>query len=231
VARLFGRGKGRDEAPVEGPGSQTGRAPSGIIITSGLEDWVPSDVAEPPAPAEGAASPTVSDWVPPGMPEPTSQAAGSERRRSTVNQVPPELRDALPPDTAPVTPPTAERELKKTLADVRRELEQTREETVRLHARLHKLEGAGAVAGTAQPADEGEEPEPTTTAGQRDVRVNLNTASVDDLMALPGLGRRAAERIVAHRETRGPFTSVSGLLAVEGFHHDRIRRFGDRAVV
>jgi competence ComEA-like helix-hairpin-helix protein len=137
------------------------------------------------------------------------------------------VREELPPGEAPVQPPTAERELKKTLADVRRELELTREETVRLHARLHKLEGAGASQTPVEdsPADDDE----PTTLGE--VRVNLNTASVDELMALPGLGRRAAERIVAHRETRGPFTSVSGLLAVEGFHHDRIRRFGNRAVV
>jgi competence ComEA-like helix-hairpin-helix protein len=72
-------------------------------------------------------------------------------------------------------------------------------------------------------------PAPPRSAG--DGRVNLNTASVDELMLLPGLGRRAAERIVAHREANGPFTSLDDLHGVEGFHDERIRRIADSAHV
>jgi competence protein ComEA len=61
--------------------------------------------------------------------------------------------------------------------------------------------------------------------------VNLNTASVDELVTLPGVGRRAAERLVEYREARGPLRSVGALLAVEGFNADRIARLRGRATV
>lgn len=224
MAKLFGRGKRGDEAPAEGPGSQTGRRPSGIMLTSGLEDWVPPEVAEAPTRPEEPSSATAADWLPPGLPEPTSRGAGPERRRSTITEIPPELRVVQPPGTALAQPPSPERELKKTLAEVRRELELTREETARLRARINRLEGEPAPAASAEAADL-----PPSDPGE--LRVNINTASVDELMALPGLGRRAAERIVEYRERRGPFTAVKGLLGVEGFNVDRIKRFGNRAVV
>jgi competence ComEA-like helix-hairpin-helix protein len=64
-----------------------------------------------------------------------------------------------------------------------------------------------------------------------DGRVNLNTASPDELMTLPGVGRRAAERIVAQRDSGGPFTSLQDLAAIEGFHAERIRRLAEDAEV
>jgi competence ComEA-like helix-hairpin-helix protein len=65
----------------------------------------------------------------------------------------------------------------------------------------------------------------------RDGRINLNTASADELMTLPGVGRRAAERIVAQREIAGPFTSLEDLAAIEGFHAERIKRIAEDAEV
>ncbi len=46
--------------------------------------------------------------------------------------------------------------------------------------------------------------------------VDVNTAGVEELAQLPGLGPSTAQRIVLHRTTRGPFTSVDGLLDVPG---------------
>ncbi len=45
-------------------------------------------------------------------------------------------------------------------------------------------------------------------------RVNLNTASADDLHAKLGISLDFARRIVAYRTTHGPFTAVSQLLLV-----------------
>jgi competence ComEA-like helix-hairpin-helix protein len=46
--------------------------------------------------------------------------------------------------------------------------------------------------------------------------VDLNTAGVEELSQLPGLGPTTAARIVEHRQAHGPFTSADALLAVPG---------------
>ena len=46
--------------------------------------------------------------------------------------------------------------------------------------------------------------------------VSLNQATPDQLETLDGVGPKIAERIVAHRDARGPFTSNEGLLSVSG---------------
>ena len=47
-------------------------------------------------------------------------------------------------------------------------------------------------------------------------RVNINSASADELEALPGIGRAIAERIVAHRSQHGPFRRVEHVMLVRG---------------
>lgn len=47
-------------------------------------------------------------------------------------------------------------------------------------------------------------------------KVNLNTADVDRLVSLPGIGPVLAERIVVHREAHGPFASLEALKEVPG---------------
>ncbi len=46
--------------------------------------------------------------------------------------------------------------------------------------------------------------------------VNLNTATVDELDTLPGVGPATAAAIIAHREQNGPFASVDDLGNVRG---------------
>jgi competence protein ComEA len=46
--------------------------------------------------------------------------------------------------------------------------------------------------------------------------VNINTATADELEALPGIGPVLAQRIVDYREQHGPFRSVRDLLNVSG---------------
>ena len=47
-------------------------------------------------------------------------------------------------------------------------------------------------------------------------RININTASPDELEALPGIGRVIAERIVTHRSQHGPFRRVEHVMLVRG---------------
>ncbi len=47
-------------------------------------------------------------------------------------------------------------------------------------------------------------------------RLDLNSATLDDLAALPGLGRERARRIIRRRELGGRFRSVEELREVRG---------------
>lgn len=52
--------------------------------------------------------------------------------------------------------------------------------------------------------------------------INLNTATAEELTRLPGIGEVLARRIVDYRSAHGPFSSVDGLLEVEGLGEKRV---------
>ena len=52
--------------------------------------------------------------------------------------------------------------------------------------------------------------------------VNINTAGVRELMLLPGIGEVFAQRIVAYRDTHGPFQAPEELMNVEGIGEKRM---------
>jgi competence protein ComEA len=47
-------------------------------------------------------------------------------------------------------------------------------------------------------------------------KVNINTATADQLSALPGVGEKLAARIVEYRQKSGGFKSVQELMNVKG---------------
>ncbi len=58
--------------------------------------------------------------------------------------------------------------------------------------------------------------------------ININTASKDELMLLPGIGETYAERILIYRQDHGPFRSIDDLSRVKGIGKKtlaRIREF------
>ena len=54
--------------------------------------------------------------------------------------------------------------------------------------------------------------------------LNINRADLTALQTLPGVGPALARRIVAHRETHGPFRSPADLLQVSGVGAKRYAR-------
>jgi len=69
----------------------------------------------------------------------------------------------------------------------------------------------GAAAPVAAPAEsEARKPAaPTRT-------IDLNTATVEQLVEVPGIGQALAERIVEFRQKEGPFRRVEDLMKVRG---------------
>ena len=51
---------------------------------------------------------------------------------------------------------------------------------------------------------------------REDGKIDLNSADIELLKTLPGIGEVRARAIVSHRDTNGDFTSVDGLLDVNG---------------
>lgn len=64
-------------------------------------------------------------------------------------------------------------------------------------------------------------------SSQDDGRVNINTASVEELMTLPGIGQSKAESIVAYRTEHGSFGSAEELMNVEGIKEGVFNRVKD----
>lgn len=66
-----------------------------------------------------------------------------------------------------------------------------------------------------------------TAATQQGAKLDLNKATAEELMTLPGIGEVLAGRIVAYREAHGGFSSIDELAQVEGIGEKRIDAIRD----
>ena len=73
---------------------------------------------------------------------------------------------------------------------------------------------------TTAPAPSGTQP--VTLPQQIMGKININTATIDQLMLLPGIGQVLAQNIIDYRNTHGNFQKTADLLLVEGIGEQRL---------
>lgn len=73
--------------------------------------------------------------------------------------------------------------------------------------------------------------EPSMQQYYIDGKMNINTASLTDLIQLPGIGKTLAERIIKFREAYGVFTTIDELLDVDGIGGAKLNAIKDYITV
>lgn len=61
--------------------------------------------------------------------------------------------------------------------------------------------------------------------------IDLNSATMEELMALPGIGETYARRILDYREKNGPYRAVEELLNVDGIGESRLESIYDLVTI
>ena len=69
------------------------------------------------------------------------------------------------------------------------------------------------------------------SASQKKDTVNINTASKEELMTLPGIGESRADAVIACREEKGSFTSIEGIKDAAGIGDGIFNRIKDLITV
>ena len=73
--------------------------------------------------------------------------------------------------------------------------------------------------------------ETSKEAASAEPRVNLNTATSEELVELPGIGETVAARIVAYRESNGSFQKIEELMNVKGIGEKTFLKLRSRLFV
>lgn len=70
-----------------------------------------------------------------------------------------------------------------------------------------------------------------SVAAEIETKININTASVEELVQLDRVGQKYAERIVAYRDANGPFKAPEEIMQVAGIGEKTFEANKGRIVV
>jgi competence protein ComEA len=77
---------------------------------------------------------------------------------------------------------------------------------------------------SAAPEDSANGVPTSLTSDKESGKLNINTATEQQLMDLPGIGEVTAERILKYRKEIGKFTAIEDLRAVKGISKNKLER-------
>ena len=81
---------------------------------------------------------------------------------------------------------------------------------------LRALAAAAAVIGVTAVSPNASYAQQNQPSAAPKTTINLNTATVDQLATLPGVGQKTAERIIEYRTKSGGFKKIEELMNVKG---------------
>lgn len=71
----------------------------------------------------------------------------------------------------------------------------------------------------------------TETTSKSSALININTASLEELMTLTGIGEVKAQAIINYRETYGSFPTIKSLTNVSGIGDKTLAKIADKITV
>lgn len=86
-------------------------------------------------------------------------------------------------------------------------------------------------AAAGETAPEGEAGGGGSGGGSEDGKVHLNTAGLEELMTLPGIGESKAKLILSYREEHGSFAAPEDLMQIRGIKEGVYNKIKDRITV
>lgn len=67
--------------------------------------------------------------------------------------------------------------------------------------------------------------------GQRDQKVNINKATIEDLRKIPGIGEKRAQEILDARDSKGGFKSIDDLLTISGIGQKTLEKIMNDIII
>jgi len=58
-------------------------------------------------------------------------------------------------------------------------------------------------------------------------RININTASLNELISLPGVGQVIAQRIIEYRDKHGPFRRPQDIIIIKGMSEKKYHKIAN----